>query len=143
MITSVLKTVTPVAAKFPRTQGYTTILPLCSISSTSPFVSSPSRSFSRTNPITKMANKSVAPRTALAETDGKGAFVRKDSVFRNFIEKGTRFEPEGKLSLLIILILTETIDVDFKNSIPRIASFFCLLPPIVLPSAPYFILYAS
>ena len=40
----------------------------------------------------------TAPRTALAETNDKGAFVRKDSTFRNFITKGGRFEPEGTIS---------------------------------------------
>jgi len=33
-------------------------------------------------------------RTALEETSAKGEFKRKDSVYRNFIEKGGRFEPE-------------------------------------------------
>lgn len=43
-------------------------------------------------PSTSMASV----RTALAETNDKGAFIRKDSVFRDFIQKGTRFEPEGE-----------------------------------------------
>ncbi|KAG7675170.1 hypothetical protein Ndes2526B_g08028 [Nannochloris sp. 'desiccata'] len=47
---------------------------------------------------------STAPRTALAETDSKGAFTRKDSAFRNFIEKGTKFEPEaGRYHLYVSL----------------------------------------
>lgn len=33
---------------------------------------------------------------ALAEADAKGAFKRTDSTFRDIIEKGGRFEPEGE-----------------------------------------------
>jgi len=47
---------------------------------------------------------SNAPRTAVAETDSKGAFNRRDSTFRNFIEKGTKFEPEaGRYHLYVSL----------------------------------------
>ena len=40
-------------------------------------------------------------RTALAETDEKGAFKRNESVYRNWIKKGSEFEPEGGLSDLL------------------------------------------
>lgn len=34
-------------------------------------------------------------RTALEEMGDKGAFKRQESVFRNQVAKGSRFEPEG------------------------------------------------
>ena len=34
-------------------------------------------------------------RTALQEADADGAFKRRDSVFRNFVQKGSQFEPAG------------------------------------------------
>lgn len=39
-------------------------------------------------------------RTALQEADADGAFKRRDSVFRNFVEKGGKFEPAGACFLL-------------------------------------------
>jgi glutathionyl-hydroquinone reductase len=65
-----------------------------------------------TNKFTTMASATAAdgssanggPRTALAETDAKGSFVRKESTFRNFIEKGGKFEPEaGRYHLYVSL----------------------------------------
>lgn len=46
-----------------------------------------------------MATKASKSRTALAETE-KGAFVRKDSVYRDWIEEGGKFPPEGVSCLL-------------------------------------------
>lgn len=41
--------------------------------------------------------KAGKSRTALAETGDGGAFVRKDSVYRGWIEEGGEFPPEGAL----------------------------------------------
>lgn len=43
--------------------------------------------------VTTKAGKS---RTALHETGDGGAFVRKDSVYRSWIEEGGEFPPEGE-----------------------------------------------
>ena len=58
----------------------------------------------RSPPHRSVMTSSTGPRTALAETDAKGSFIRKDSTFRNFIEKGSKFEPEaGRYHLYVSL----------------------------------------
>lgn len=50
----------------------------------------------RTPAIRQLTVQSMSkPRTAVDETSKEGAFKRTAAVYRNFIEKGTQFEPEG------------------------------------------------
>ena len=51
-------------------------------------------------PIARLTQRDVRhrlqARDALAETGEKGAFERKDSVFRDWVEVGGKFPPEGQ-----------------------------------------------
>ena len=40
----------------------------------------------------------MAARSALDEMDDKGEFKRKDSTYRDFVKKGSKFEPAGMCS---------------------------------------------
>ena len=80
----------------------------------------------------------TTPRTSLVETDGRGAFVRKPSVFRDTVEKGGRFEPEGEshqapnrctLAFLILPALTAAAAAPLSPSPPASRA----VPPLRLP----------
>lgn len=62
------------------------------------------------------ANPAKKSRTALNETEG-GAFVRKGSVYRDWIEEGGKFPPEGQLKFKIMFRLHERLPHDASKGI--------------------------